>query len=336
MAVALVAAPVLVARQRLGRVAGGRLPPQPGAGRRRGRRRRRRRRRRCCWSFAAARRRSRSRRSPSCRCGCRSRSAGETANLLVPLYLVIAAGVIASMRCGRRTERRVPTTGETRGPAPALAARGDRRPLRDPGVATRSTSRTRSRTSASSWSRSRSSSCLLVEVEWTRQLLRRALIAVGAVAVGCALIGIYQYFVRDLFLNPELVRRERAPRLLPGQLDLLRPEHLRPLPGAGADGVRRLHRLGRRADATSGRRGGRSPSGWWRSRSATRSPASPPCSPGSGSSPAALELARASPVRRARRSSALVALVIAGGTPTSDIEDVRSIDSGHADLTRAA
>ena len=27
-------------------------------------------------------------------------------------------------------------------------------------------------------------------------------------------------------------------------------------------------------------------------------------------------------------------LVIAGGTPTSDIEDVRSIDSGHADLMR--
>jgi hypothetical protein len=31
---------------------------------------------------------------------------------------------------------------------------------------------------------------------------------------------------------------------------------------------------------------------------------------------------------------ALAALVIAGGTPTSDIEDVRSIDSGHTDLAR--
>ncbi len=30
------------------------------------------------------------------------------------------------------------------------------------------------------------------------------MIAIGAVALGCALIGIYQYFVRDLFLNPEL------------------------------------------------------------------------------------------------------------------------------------
>ena len=31
---------------------------------------------------------------------------------------------------------------------------------------------------------------------------------------------------------------------------------------------------------------------------------------------------------------ALAALVVAGGTPTSDIEDVRSIDSGHTDLAR--
>ena len=30
----------------------------------------------------------------------------------------------------------------------------------------------------------------------------------------------------------------------------------------------------------------------------------------------------------------MAALAIAGGTPTSDVEDVRSIDSGHADLIR--
>ena len=45
---------------------------------------------------------------------------------------------------------------------------------------------------------------LLAEIEWSRELLRRTLIAVAAVAAGCALVGIYQYFFRDLFLNPEL------------------------------------------------------------------------------------------------------------------------------------
>ena len=45
---------------------------------------------------------------------------------------------------------------------------------------------------------------LVLEVEWTRELARRVLVAVAAVALGCALVGIYQYFARDLFLNPEL------------------------------------------------------------------------------------------------------------------------------------
>ncbi len=45
---------------------------------------------------------------------------------------------------------------------------------------------------------------LLAELEWSRELLRRTLIAVAVVAAGCALVAIYQYFARDLFLNPEL------------------------------------------------------------------------------------------------------------------------------------
>ncbi|MFL5871603.1 MAG: O-antigen ligase family protein, partial [Solirubrobacterales bacterium] len=45
---------------------------------------------------------------------------------------------------------------------------------------------------------------LLTEVEWTRRLLGRVLIAVAGVAAVISAIAIYQYFARDLFLNPEL------------------------------------------------------------------------------------------------------------------------------------
>ena len=93
--------------------------------------------------------------------------------------------------------------------------------------------------------------CLLAEVEWSRALLRRALIAVAVVAVGLRA-------GRDLPVlrprpvpQPGALRRQRAARLLPRQLDLLRPQHLRPLPGAGADGARGLHRLGRRPPPSS-------------------------------------------------------------------------------------
>jgi O-antigen ligase len=46
---------------------------------------------------------------------------------------------------------------------------------------------------------------LLLDVAWTRQLLGRVLVAIAAIAVLFAGIGIYQYLARDLFLNPELL-----------------------------------------------------------------------------------------------------------------------------------
>ena len=70
---------------------------------------------------------------------------------------------------------------------------------------TRRTSRTRSRTSASSWSRSRSCSCCS-----PRSSGRRCAAAPGRWSRSprsprsAPLIAIYQYFARDLFLNPEL------------------------------------------------------------------------------------------------------------------------------------
>jgi O-antigen ligase len=46
--------------------------------------------------------------------------------------------------------------------------------------------------------------CLLSEIEWTATLLRKVLVAIGIVAVVCSVLAIYQYFAGDLFLNPEL------------------------------------------------------------------------------------------------------------------------------------
>ena len=125
---------------------------------------------------------------------------GETANLLVPLYLVIAAGVITAALAEPRPPGRAATVADHGcagcSPRPWSSTRSRR--------ATPRTSRTRSRTSASSWSRSRSCSCCSPSSSGRRALLRRTLIAVALVASACALVAIYQYFARDLFLNPEL------------------------------------------------------------------------------------------------------------------------------------
>jgi putative inorganic carbon (hco3(-)) transporter len=124
---------------------------------------------------------------------------GDTANLLVPLYLVIAAGGISSLIADRS-----PVDGRRSWPLYlryALAAT-----LVLYGVQT-------------AYSRDVANAIenagfflvpfavlfvLLCEVRWTRQLLGWVLITVTAVATVISLIAIYQYFARDLFLNPGL------------------------------------------------------------------------------------------------------------------------------------
>lgn len=126
---------------------------------------------------------------------------GETANLLVPLYLVIAAGAI--------------TMGAWAREAPAAGRAG---PL---GVWLR---RLLAATLVlyaiqASYSEDVPNAIenigfflvpfavlfvLLADLRWSAVVLRRAVIAVGVVAVACSLVAIYQYFARDLFLNPEL------------------------------------------------------------------------------------------------------------------------------------
>jgi O-antigen ligase len=256
---------------------------------------------------------------------------GETANLLVPLYVVIAAAVVASA-LGPAAEIR-PTTDDDPWP----------RRLRYVLAATLVLYAIQS-----SYSEDVSNAienigfflvpfavlfALLAEIEWSPILLRRALIAVAAVAAGCALIAIYQYFARDLFLNPELFDANELhvyfrvnsiffdPNVLGRYLALAMTALAAVV--AWGDGRRHLaaalgvfalcllalafsYSLTSLAALLAGL--GTVALLRWRWRGAVAF--------------AGFGLV------------ALATLVIAGGTPTSDIEDVRSIDSGHTDLIK--
>jgi hypothetical protein len=125
---------------------------------------------------------------------------GETANLLIPLYAVIAAGALAFAWGGESVER---------APEPT-AVRALRWVL---GV----TLVLYAAQSAYSEDVSRAIEnagfflvpfavlfVLLGEVSWTRRLLGQTLIAIGAVATLFGVVALYQYAARDLFLNDEL------------------------------------------------------------------------------------------------------------------------------------
>ncbi len=130
---------------------------------------------------------------------------GETANLLVPLYAVIAAGLVSLALAARRGEARA---------APPAGAGGPQRWLVYALAATLLLYAIQT-----SYSEDVSNAienigfflvpfaalfCLLQEVEWRPRLLGRVLIAVAAVAAACSAVAIYQWLARDLFLNPEL------------------------------------------------------------------------------------------------------------------------------------
>ena len=126
---------------------------------------------------------------------------GETANLLVPLYLVIVAGLI------------VFALDAPRAPKPEEADRWSRW-LRRLLAATLVLYAIQASYSEDVPNAIENIGfflvpfavmfALLTTVQWTRALLGRVLAVVAGVAVVCALIAIYQWSARDLFLNPEL------------------------------------------------------------------------------------------------------------------------------------
>jgi hypothetical protein len=128
----------------------------------------------------------------------------ETSNLLVPLYVVIAAGVVASI-------------WSARGPARAEAG-SDPPVVRWLRLALAATLLLYGAQTAYSEDVSNAIEnaafflvpfgvlfALLVEVRWTRRMLGMVLAAAGVAGVTYAAIGIGQYFARDLLLNPDLL-----------------------------------------------------------------------------------------------------------------------------------
>jgi O-antigen ligase len=251
---------------------------------------------------------------------------GETANLLVPLYLVIAAGAItAALRS------RPEATAEDR-----WATR-----LRWILAATLILYAVQASYSADVSNAIENIGfflvpfavlfVLLARLDWTRALLRRALIAVAVVAAGTAAIAVYQYFARDLFLNPELFDSNELHVYFRVNSIFYDPNILA-----------RYLALAITALAACIAWGGARRDLWLAAGTCALALVALAFSYSiTGFAAVIAGLAIVAVLRWRWRGVAavaglglagLVALVIAGGAPTSDIEDYRKIDSGHADL----
>ncbi len=233
-------------------------------------------------AHGAGRMRLRSWRSRRCRFACRSRPTAGPVNLLIPLYLVVAAGVLAFLARRLGCARDVDDDGSPRPGSDAeqhgvalthwrgwLSVRGLRWLLSGPSrctrcrSATRATARRRPRTSCSSTCPSRCCSGCCARCAGRAGSLLRCL----AVAVGLAVVfagrRVRRVLPQGAVPEPEGRRGQPVRQLFPGQLALLRPEHLRALPGARDDrGDDR--RAVERAPARRGDRRRRRSPGCWR------------------------------------------------------------------------
>ena len=228
---ALLLAPVLLGLPHLRLRAGAPAARQPGAARGRARGRRWRRSSRSRSSSRGGRRGCPSPRSFTLPFRVPIASGGSTANLLVPLYLVVAAGVLAvAVPALRRAPSPLtPSAARPRssGRSPrvvALYARagGVLRRLR-PGAGER---RLLLRAVRAAVRAARAGA------RGRRGWRARASACSSALALVFAAIGFVEYATRHLLLEPEGHRLQPVRVLLPGQLAVLRPEHLRALPGA--------------------------------------------------------------------------------------------------------
>ena len=256
---------------------------------------------------------------------------GETANLLVPLYLVIAAGVVARV-LGDRSQAMAPE------PPPADAWPRRLRYALAAGLVLYAVQ--------AAYSEDVSNAvenigfflapfavlfCLLSEIAWSRTLLRRTLVAVGVVTIVCSVVAIYQYFAGDLFLNPELFDANQLhvyfrvnsiffdPNIFGRYLALAIAAFAAVIAWGGTRreliGATVVCALALVALAFS--------------YSITSFAA---LLAGLATIAILRWGVRGLVAAAALGAVGLVVLVLAGGAPTSDVEDVRSIDSGHADL----
>jgi hypothetical protein len=255
---------------------------------------------------------------------------GETANLLVPLYLVIAAGVI-SAAIGRHGAR----LARDGGPWPTR--------LRWALAATLVLYAIQASYSVDVANAIENIGFFLVpfavlfailaEVEWSRELLRRTLIAVAAVAAGCAAVGVYQYFARDLFLNPELFDANELHVYFRVNSIFFDPNIFGRYLALALTGLAACLAWGgeRRDLALAAGVATVCMVALAFSYSLTSIAA---LLAGLGTIAVLRWRWRGAAAFAGAGAVALVALLIAGGTPTSDIQSDRSIDSGHADLVR--
>jgi putative inorganic carbon (HCO3(-)) transporter len=254
---------------------------------------------------------------------------GDTANLLVPLYLVIAAGAIASI--------------SSSGQGQVAAGRRTGWPLwlRYALAATLALYAIQSAYSEDVSNAIENTGfflvpfavmfVLLAEVTWTRRLLGWALAAVAAVTAVISAIAISQYFARDLFLNPELFDANELHVYFRVNSVFFDPNIL------GRYLALTITALGAYVAWGGSRRGlglalvafGLALTALAFSFSITSF-----ASALAGLGMVALLRWRWRGALAAGGVFAvgLVALAIAGGTPTSDIQSDRSIDQGHADL----
>ena len=172
--------------------------------------------------------------------------AGGTGGILIPLYVVIAAGTVAFLFEGGDRDPAAGTLERALGAFVVLYAI---QALYTP---------------AASLSKAVEDAgfflvpfsllyVLLRRARWDRALLARCARAVVALAVFFVAVAALEYASRRLLFNTAL---NANAALLPRQLAVLRPEHLRPLPGVD-DGARgRGGALGGASAARGGRRGG--------------------------------------------------------------------------------
>jgi O-antigen ligase len=136
---------------------------------------------------------------------------GRTVNLLIPLYVVVAAGTFAHLLprllAGRDGSTGTRSAGATSNPAARYVGWAL---LAVVALYTLQISYSADRTKAAEnllffYVPFGLLFVLLGEVRWTPQLLRRALLVLVAVAVVLAGIGFVEYYRKSLFLNPKLV-----------------------------------------------------------------------------------------------------------------------------------